>query len=100
MTEFTYTIKGVTLNADDAEAIYLAYERFLDAIEISERLELDDMELAYGIAERLIKRGWSFEEDLWDAIVDYTHEYPDDKNKDIICTKPELFDMLKKKFTQ
>ena len=100
MSEFTYTIKGVTLNADDAKAIHLAYQWFLDAAKINRVLELDDMELAYRIARCLQDGGWSYKEDLWGAIESCTHEYPDDENEDIICTNPELFDILGKKFNK
>lgn len=96
--EFTYTIKDITLNADEAKQIHRAYQSFLDARCIYATLNLDNEDLAYGIAAYFEDKGWSLKEDLWNAIFDYTHEYV--KREGVICTNPELFDTLNAKFNQ
>lgn len=98
--EFTYTIKGITLNADEAEEIHKAYVWFLDASKINRVLALNDMELAYKIAEHMQSNSWNYAEDLLYAIEGCTHDYPENPCDDAICVNPELFHMLNKKFDQ
>ena len=98
--EFTYTIKGITLNEEEANEIHKAYELFLNATKINRVLALNDMELSYKIAKCIRPYGHSYEEDLWYAIEECTHEYRELPLDDPICVNPELFRMLLKKFDQ
>ena len=74
MTNFEYTIKGITLNEDEVKEIYTQYKKFCYARNINERLELNDMTLAQEIAYFFVEQGWSFEEDLTDAVYNYQED--------------------------
>lgn len=84
--EFSCTIKGIRLDADDAKKISEKYHWFLNAQRVNTVLELDAIILSYKIAERLYDGGWSFKEDLWEAICSFEDE------------DAELFNKLKEKF--
>ena len=72
--EFTYTIKGVTLNEEEVCEMYNQYQWFKDTKLINNILKLDDMELARNVAGWYNESGWSLQEDITDAVQTYIYE--------------------------
>jgi hypothetical protein len=72
--EFTYTIKGITLDETEVKEIYKQYQWFKEAKLINNTLKLDDMELAKNVAEYYHDMGWSIQENITEAVQDYIHE--------------------------
>ena len=72
--EFTYTIKGVTLNESKVKEIYEQYQWFKETKLINNTLKLDDMELAKNVAGWYNESGWSLQEDITDAVQNYIYE--------------------------
>ena len=72
--EFTYTIKGITLNEKEVFEIYNQYQWFKDTKFINSILDLNNMELAQNVAEWYNEGGWSLQEDVTDAVQNYIYE--------------------------
>jgi hypothetical protein len=72
--EFTYTIKGITLDETEVKEIYKQYQWFKEAKLINNTLKLDNMELARNAAEWYHSNGWSGEEDIIEAVQNYIYE--------------------------
>ena len=72
--EFTYTIKGITLDETEVKEIYEQYQWFEETKLINNILKLDDMELARNVAGWYNESGWSLQEDITDAVQNYIYE--------------------------